>query len=139
MRASKHPLAYRLYRHDTGEMFYPDDLEAKGMSISPTGLPMFRGEPMLNSTLSWFSGQLDHHKKPLFEGDICKIGVVNEFGSLSEHYACMRYNHATHQFILEFPSAIKGMQYETRSCELVGDEFRNPELLSKVNGTNPQN
>tara|TARA_B100000508_G_scaffold129030_1_gene115218 strand:- start:759 stop:1118 length:360 start_codon:yes stop_codon:yes gene_type:complete len=119
-------------------MLYPEELEEMGMSISPTGLPYFKDQPMLQSTLCWFSGQKDQEGRPLFEGDICIVGVENEFGSLSEEYATMRW--VDDRFILHFQVKKNGGEvYRTRSCVLVGDEFRNPELLSKVNGEKVQN
>ena len=129
-----------MYDLDESRMYYPEDLQALGVSISATGVPVFAKAPMLNSVLQWYSGQMDQNKKTLFEGDICEVGIVNEFGSASKAFAIMRWNEATHQFILRFNlRAIDGDTYKTNSCVLLGNELEHPELLLKVNGSSMQN
>ena len=115
-------------------MYYPDQLEAMGVGISALGLPIFRGAPIPNCTLQWFSGQSDQNKVPLFEGDICKIAVQNEFGSATEGLAIMRWTPEIRQFILHIVNSVPNLQVKISSCIRIGDELRNPELSKPING-----
>lgn len=136
MRASRFPRVFRLYDHDAKRMYMPEELERMGVAISPTGLPVFSnvGHVFFNSTIQWYTGQMDEKRQPLFEGDICKVGVSTEFGSLVEDYAIMRWVPDTRQFILQVRNPLAGQYIDIGACVKLGDEYQNPELLEKVNG-----
>ena len=136
MKASKFPRSYRAYCFDDKKMYYPKDLIKLGMSLSPDGLPSFTKEPHFSIVLMWNTGQLDKNQKEIHESDICKVKIKNEFGSVTEDYAVMRYNQSTNQFILHVPMPYGGQLMEITEAELIGNEFENPELIPLI--THPE-
>lgn len=131
MKASAFPRICRAWNQDTNEMLYPDKLVTLGLTISPDGLPAYRDRPF-PVILMWYTGQLDTAGKQLFEGDICKIHVANEFGSLIVDYGVMRWNPFTSQFHLAVPSSQGAQQLDVKKVELLGNEFENAELVPLV-------
>lgn len=131
MKASGFPRVCRGWNTDTNEMLSPDKLVSLGLTISPDGLPAYRERPF-PVILMWFSGQTDSNNKPLFEGDICKIQVVNEFGSIIVDYGVMRWNPVTSQFHLSVPSSSPNQLLNLQKVELLGNEFENQELVPLV-------
>lgn len=138
MKASGFPRAYRAWLQDTNELLYGDDLLARGLTLTPDGLPYFSERPF-PVVLMWFTGQRDNEGKPLFEGDICKIYVRNEFGSIIVDYGVMRWNPNTSSFHLAVPSTAKNQQLNVAKFELLGNEFENQELVPLVSNQEPAN
>ncbi len=128
MQASAFPRMCRAWNLDTKEMLYPEQLITLGFSISPDGLPVYRDRPF-PVVIMWFSGHYDKNKKPIYEGDICKMEILNDFGSVSIDYGIMRWNKNTGGFMFLIPSAVPDQVLNVRSAELIGDEFRNDELI----------
>ena len=139
MRASTFPRLYRAYDPETNKMLNEKDLIEKGFSLSPDGLPSCKKENLLNVILSWFSGQLDTNNIRIYEGDICKCDIRNEFGSISIDYGIMRFDNKSSQFYLAIPSSVNGVKLDVVKAERVGNEFENPELLPLVNNEPPMN
>lgn len=137
MKASHFPRVCRGWNPDTNEMLYPDKLIERGFTVSPDGLPAFRERPF-PVVLMWFSGQLDSDKKPIFEGDILKIHVPNEFGSIVIDYGVMRWNGATSQFYIAVPAQGVSRPLNLGRVELLGNEFENPELVPLVKNEDNQ-
>lgn len=138
MQASGFPRAYRAFLPDTNELLYGDKLLDRGVTLTPDGLPYFASRPF-PLILMWFSGQYDHEKKPLFEGDICKLHVANEFGSLIVDYGVMRWNRQTSSFFLAVPSTAPTQNLNVQKVELLGNEFENQELVRLVKDNVPVN
>lgn len=131
MKASHFPRVCRGWNPDTKEMLSPEKLIERGFTVSPDGLPAFRERPF-PVILMWFSGQLDSERKPLFEGDICKLHVPNEFGSIIIDYGIMRWNPQRSQFFIEVPAEGANRPLDLAKIELLGNEFENEELVPLV-------
>lgn len=137
MKASSFPKEYRVFNLDTGEMLYEKELNEKGFSLSPEGLPVCAKENLLNVVINWYTGRKDDHGKKLYESDICKVEVPNEYGSVSIDYGIMVWNNNLGQFMMAIPSVQGGIEVHVRNVTLVGNEFENQELISLVkNQTN---
>lgn len=132
MIASQFPRTYRAYCFDDKKMYYADALIKLGMTLSPDGLPAFSKEPHFSVCLMWFSGQLDKNQKEIYEGDICKVHLKNEYGSLTVDYAIMRWHAPAKQFILQMPSPFGNQLLEVAEVELLGNEFENTELVPLI-------
>jgi hypothetical protein len=76
---------------------------------------------------------VDHKKTKIFEGDICKIDIKNEFGSLTVDYGIMRWNQQAQSFMLLIPSSGISRMLNVAKVEKLGNEFENEELLPLVN------
>lgn len=92
------------------------------------GLPNYRDIPF-PAIVMWFSGKVDADGKKIFEGDICKAYILNEFGSTSIDYGVMRFNPEMGAFILMIPSAHGAHMLNVTRTELLGNEFENEELV----------
>lgn len=132
MKASSFPRVYRAFDLDRNIMLNPKELASEGFTVAPDGLPSNTIKPMFNIVLLWFSGQTDHEGRNIFEGDICKVHVKNEFGSIVIDYGVMRWVAELRQFILMIPSAQGGRMLDVQKVELLGNEFENPELVPLV-------
>jgi hypothetical protein len=137
MKASSFPRVYRAYDLDEKVMYSPEKLAKLGFTIAPDGLPSNALKPLFNIVVMWFSGQHDHEGKPIFEGDICRCDIMNEFGSLTVDYGIMRWNPNVFQFILMIPSAQGGELLNVQKVGLLGNEFDNPELVPLVKNELP--
>jgi len=131
MQATKFPRAYRAWNLDTQTMLMPDELVKTGFTITPDGLPSYREMPFA-VVLMWFSGKQDVNNQPIFEGDICKVQIKNEFGSMIVDYGIMRWESNMSAFMLQVPSLNAGQMLDVQSVELLGNEFQNPELVPLV-------
>lgn len=136
MKASSFPRICRAWNTDTNEMLSPEKLVTLGLTISPDGLPAYRERPF-PVVLMWFSGKKDHTGKLIFEGDICKVDIANEWGSTTVDYGVMRWNDELGQFLLMIPSAMGGVMLNVTKVELLGNEFENPELVPLVKNEQP--
>jgi hypothetical protein len=132
MKASQFPREYKAYDLDTSRMLQPQDLISEGFTLSPDGLPANSRKAMFDVVLLWFSGQFDKNRKKIFEGDICRVQVKNEFGSLTVDYGIMKWISQTSQFVLTVPASLGGRILDVTEVELLGNEFENPELVSLV-------
>ena len=132
MKASAFPRRYKAFDLERNIMLSPEQLAREGFTVAPDGLPSNATKPMFNVVLLWFSGQVDDDQREIFEGDICKIQVANEFGSTSPDYGIMRWNTVSRQFILMVPQAQGGHMLDIKSVKLLGNEFENPELVALV-------
>ena len=132
MKASAFPRIYKAYDLETNTMLSTKELASRGFTVAPDGLPSNMKEPLFNIVLLWWSGQIDKDGKQIFEGDICKVLIKNEFGSASVDYGVMRWVKEFNQFILMIPVEKGGQLFETVSSELLGNEFENPELVPLV-------
>ncbi len=132
MKASAFPRVYRAFDLDRNLMLNPKQLASEGFTLAPDGLPSNSIKPMFNIVLLWFSGQSDHEGRHLFEGDICKCQIKNEFGSVVVDYGVMRWSDSLQSFSLMIPSAQGGVKLDVQSVELLGNEFENPELVALV-------
>lgn len=136
MKASSFPRIYRAWNLDTNEMLSGEKLADAGFSIMPDGLPSFMKPPVFSCVVMWFSGKLDKNRKMIFEGDICKVHVQNEWGSLTVDYGVMRWNPDI-GFMLMIPSAQGGVMLNVQEVELLGNEFENPELVPLIKSDTP--
>lgn len=136
MKASSFPRIYRAYDLDEKRMFMPEQLAKAGFKLAPDGLPSCDTRPMFNVVLMWFTGKIDQNGKQLFEGDICKVFIHNDFGSLTIDYGIMRWHDET-GFTLMIPSAQGGVILNVQSVELLGNEFENEELVPLVKHDQP--
>lgn len=137
MKASQFPRIYRAYDLEEKVMYSPEALAKQGFTIAPDGMPSNALKPLFNIVVMWFSGQIDKNEKPIFEGDICKVSILNEFGSLTPDYGVMRWNPDVRQFLLMIPSAFGGQILNVQEVELLGNEFENPELVPLVKNDQP--
>lgn len=136
MKASSFPRICRAWNLDTKEMLSAEKLIDLGFTISPDGLPAYRDMPF-PVVVMWFSGKIDQAQKPIFEGDICKVNIQNEWGSLTIDYGVMRWNPEVGAFMLMIPSAVAGVMLNVQSVELLGNEFENEELVPLVKHDQP--
>lgn len=132
MKASQFPRMYRAYDLDKKKMFNVKELIEAGFTVAPDGLPSNATKPMFDVVLMWFSGMVDDKKQYLFESDICKVEVLNEFGSVTVDYGIVKWEATTRQFILAVPSKVRGIELNIVSNNLIGNEFDNPELVPLV-------
>lgn len=132
MKASAFPRIYQAYDLEAKVMYSPEQLASKGFTIAPDGLPSNSKEPLFNIVVLWWSGQIDNNEKRIFEGDICKVYIKNEFGSIVVDYGIMRWVKEISQFILMVPSAQGGHHLDVQKTEKLGSEFTHPELVSLV-------
>ena len=132
MKASAFPRIYKAFDLEKNIMLSPKELASRGFTIAPDGLPSNATEPLFNIVVLWWSGQIDHDGKQVFEGDICKVHIKNEFGSIVIDYGIMRWVKELYQFILMVPSAQGGHSLDVQKVELLGNEFENPELVPLV-------
>jgi len=132
MKASQFPREYRAYDLSENKMLTPEQLADKGVSIAPDGLPYFNNEPF-NLVVLWYTGHQDSHGKKLFEGDIVKVEMQNEFGSVTEEYGVMRYDPNHMCFIIMVPDQEPGRSFNGANIKKVGNEFENPEFLPLIN------
>lgn len=132
MKASSFPKEYRVFNLDTGKMLYEKELNEKGFSLSPEGLPVCAKENLMNVVINWFTGRTDDHGKKLYESDVCKVEVPNEYGSVAIDYGIMAWNNNLGQFMLAIPSVQGGVSVDVRNITLVGNEFENQELIPLV-------
>lgn len=129
MRASRFPREYRVFNLDTNEMLYSEELNRRGFSLSADGLPVCAKENLLNVIVNWFTGRFDDHGRKLYEGDVCKVEIPNEYGSVSIDYGMMAWNDALQQFLLAIPSVQGGVAVHIKNTTLVGNELENQELV----------
>lgn len=131
MKASRFPREYRVFNLEENRMMKPAELESVGFSIAPNGLPVFREKPF-DCVVMWRTNSKDKRGHFLFEGDICKLAIKNEFGSLSIDYAIMRWVESASAFILQIP--VKGVQQllDVTDVERLGNEFEHAELRELV-------
>lgn len=132
MKASAFPRSYRAFNPDENRMLYQKELTERGFSISPDGLPCCAKENLLDVIVTWFSGKKDGDGLPLYEGDICKVEIKNEFSSVAIDYGVMRWNNDIGQFLLMIPSAQGGVILNVQKVQLLGNEFENQELVPLV-------
>ena len=134
MKASGFPRIWRAFDLDKKQMLYPQDLITLGITLSADGLLSFNKENKdvhFNYVIQWFSGQRDKDGKPVFEGDICKVGVKNEFGSLTEDYAIMRFVEGKNGFMLQMPSNVNGVVV-VEDVSILGNDLSDPHLIDLV-------
>ena len=134
MKASGFPRIWRAFDLDKKQMLYPQDLITLGITLSADGLLSFNKENEdvhFNYVIQWFSGQRDKDGKPVFEGDICKVGVKNEFGSLTEDYAIMRFVEGKNGFMLQMPSNVNGVVV-VEDVSILGNDLSDPHLIDLV-------
>ncbi len=74
--------------------------------------------------------------KSVFEGDIAKITVENEFGSFEIRYGVMRFNTSDGHFCFDFESEYDLM--EPAKVEIIGDMFSTPHLVPDRSGLLPE-
>jgi hypothetical protein len=130
MKASRFPREYRVFNLEENRMMKTKELVSIGFSIAPDGLPAFREKPF-DCVVMWKTGNKDKRGNILYEGDICKLAVKNEFGSLTIDYAIMRWNEQVGQFILQLPLKTTQM-FEVADVERLGNEFENTELKELI-------
>lgn len=133
MKASAFPRIYRAYDLEEKKMYSPEALAKAGFTVAPDGLPSNASKPLFNIVLMWYSGRTDDSGKKIFESDICKIGILNDFGSLTIDYGIMKWDKLRCTFMLLIPSAVANMELKIQSVVLLGNEFENPELVPLVN------
>lgn len=116
-------------------MYTPDVLHAMGIMLCPNGM-LFRIGSKIPLKVLFFSGKSDNGGRPLFEGDICKVGLQFDptMPMLVEKWAVMRWVNETSQFIFRIPAPTgQEMTYmNIRECYWQGNEYTEPELLNKV-------
>lgn len=133
MKASAFPRMYRVYDLDKSQMFYPEDLITLGFALSPDGLPMFtRKDVFFNCLIMWFSGQKDSKDRAMFEEDVCKVDIKNEFGSILQEYAVMRWSKDNNCFMLQMPALVGGTIFNIDRAEVLGNTLDNKELAELV-------
>lgn len=113
-------------------MIYPEELVTLGFSIAPDGLPVWIKPPLANISLMWCTGQKTTDGTLLYEGDICEMGVINEFKSAVKGHSIMRWHSPTSQFILQMPAEKGNQFFNTVDIFLLGNEFENPELIPLI-------
>lgn len=135
MKATSFPREYRAWSFDDRKMYYGDDLLNIGVLLAPNGLPYFIKKPH-EIVLTWFTGFLDRSGKKVFEGDILKIEVPNEFGSSSVDYGIMKWSDEARSFILMVPSPFPNQAFQVTNAEKIGNEFENTELIPLITKEN---
>lgn len=133
MKASKFPREYIGYDIETGLFLDAEAMIKKGITVAPDGLPYFNQIPHNDFVLLWFSGQKDKNNQKIYEGDICKMNVQNEFGSFFEALGIMRWVQATSQFILTMGAQVGDQYFHVVDVEKVGHELTHPDLLQAIN------
>lgn len=132
IKASKFPRAFMAFDLIENKFYSPEEVLSIGLTLTGDGLPYWSAEPKSIAIL-WFSGQQDSNKVPLFEGDICKMEVENEFGSIVTNLlGVMRWDVKDSRFILHMGGKVNRQFYNVVKIEKIGHEFINPELLKEI-------
>lgn len=133
MKASKFPREYIGFDLVENKFLSESELISLGVTLAPDGLPSYQAMPKNDFVLLWFSGQKDKNQNKLYEGDICKMNVRNEFGSFFQELGIMRWVAHTSQFILTMGAQVGNQYFEVVDVEKVGHEFTHPDLLQTIN------
>jgi hypothetical protein len=132
LKASRFPRAYQLFDFDEKKFYSPEEALSIGFTLTGDGLPYWTKAPK-HVAILWYTGQKDSNDLPLFEGDICKMEVQNEFGSLlSGILGVMRWYTKDSRFILIMAGIEPHQIYQTEKVEKIGHEFTHPELLAQI-------
>jgi len=126
---------YKAFDFTSKKVLSPQELETLGIAISPTGkIYQAGGLPPMSLKILFFSGMHSSKGLPLFEGDICKIGVKMhpDLPSLTEKWAVVRWIPQRTCFTLQIVSSQKDVAFEVREVELMGNEYENPQLLENL-------
>lgn len=130
------PKVFRAYDVDRDVMYSPEELDIMGVVMSPSG-KLLRNQNFekLNLIPLYYSGKHDSvGGRPLFDGDICKVGVKFDQGMplLIEKYGIMRWNRNLSSFQLHILAQDPKGNYECVESELIGNEYKDKELLKKI-------
>lgn len=131
MKASPFPREYIAYGLDDKVFYDAPTLIAKGFTLSADGLPYYHSRPF-DCVILWYSGQKDSKGTKLYEGDICKMSVLNDFGSLSEAIGMMRWDQQNLRFIMSVGYPKAGVEFHVKTMEKIGHEFTHPELFQQI-------
>lgn len=124
------PKSFRCFEPASGKMYYERDLLGLGIVMTPHGrlAHILTGQPVTSMFPLWNTSQHDEAGQPLYEGDICEIGVDTGFGSLNERVGIMRWDVDRNCFSLHFNG--RG-SYEggviIKACRKIGNEFQDIE------------
>lgn len=135
MKASAFPRQFKVYDLDDKRMIEEKELIDRGVSMSPDGLLACSKEFLLNVIVLWATDKVDQDEKLIYEGNICKVDIQTDFGSLVVDYGVMRWNKQLGQFLLMIPSARAGQSLNVTNVKVVGHELTNPELVPLVTVT----
>jgi hypothetical protein len=133
MKASKFPREYIGFDLVEKKFLPEGELISLGITIAPDGLPSYQAMPKNDFVLLWFSGQKDKNNTKIYEGDICKMNVQNEFGSFFEALGIMRWVAHTSQFILTMGAQVGDQYFHVLDVERIGHELTHPDLLQAIN------
>jgi hypothetical protein len=133
MKSISSPREYKVFNIAKNRFYKEEELIADDVYINNLGeIYNDLGEDSENLVLCWWSGQFDVNKVKIYEGDICKMLLGNEFGSYTEQIGIMKWNVATSQFILMMKANIGNDLIGVDKVEVIGHEFTDKELLAKL-------
>lgn len=132
IKASRFPRAFQVFDLVENKFYSPEQVISIGLTLTADGLPYWVSQPK-EVALLWYSGQKDFKGVPLFEGDICRLEVQNEFGSLiPDVLAVMRWDVRDSRFILHMAGTVPHQFFNTNKVEKIGHEFTHPDLLKQI-------
>ena len=119
------------YRANQDTMRYRVKLNGKWVVI---GAPIVKGAEM--QTMGRLSGQVDKNKNLIWEGDICSVDIINEFGSVSPGLGVMVFSEERTAFVFELVyDTTEKLDVQVKNVLIIGNIIDNPELLCPKNQT----
>lgn len=128
----------KLRAWDTKNKIMMEPFDLKDVTYSSGFIP----ESEQNHVFMQFTGLLDKNEKEIYEGDILKVAILNQFNSIGMEIGIVVFNSASAQFVIENklkddPRAQDlnwhdSLYRETdipQDCEIIGNVYENQELL----------
>lgn len=143
MRSTRFPREYKLYLPDEevkddegnviskGAFIEGEEITNRGFTLTADGLPYFNKIPF-DCVILWWTGFYDKNNKKVYEGDICRMYLRSDFGSMVESIGLMVWDNINHRFILTMGAQEGGKIYDATGTECIGHEITHPELLAKI-------
>lgn len=131
MKASHFPREYIGFELETQKFLTSDELVARGVTLAGDGLPHFSSQPF-EFVILWWSGQKDSENHKLFEGDLCEMDVINEFGSRTREKSIMQWHEKKSQFVLMMGSRTPNIYMTVEKVKKIGHEFTDPLIAEEI-------
>jgi len=126
---------FRIYDKTGKRMIYPEELAKMGVLLAPTGIVVqLKGDQVLaqlqNVIAMHDTGMYTKKGQKIWSGDIVKIHVPNEFGSVTEYVGEMKYING--KFEVYVPSnTVKEFECQVIIVDILGNMIENEDILKQ--------